>query len=138
MQHGDVIAEVYLRPARSYTVKPTPGRRLVFDRGYARVHTDAELDYVLGLPEALIEPVDRYSEHIAQRIAAREEHRPARASMDLTPGTCLASEYPALLKDHPAPVTVIEPEPADEDPRFTAYSISFGNVEPEPAKGKRR
>lgn len=83
MRHDTVIADVFLKPAQSYTVTTMPGRKLKFLFGQATIVNDTDLDYVLNLPNATVRPTPRYLEHVALRIKNRDSLHRAVSEIDV-------------------------------------------------------
>lgn len=133
MRFGDPIATVFLRPARSFSIKPTPNRKLYFQGGSARVFTDPEVEWALNRADVSIRPEPRYQEHVAQLIQQRDELHPVHPEAQIDNGDfiCLAIEYPERRLN--APPAVVEPEPELES-GFTPYGAAWE----EPKRGRPR
>lgn len=95
MADSRLIATVTLRPAQSYSVLTTPGRRLHFHGGNAEIVTEPDLQYVLGMPNASIRPEERYHEHVALAIRNRPELKPAMADIDYGGRVMSSADYSA-------------------------------------------
>jgi hypothetical protein len=138
-QNTNMIADVFLRPAQTYSVTTTPGHKLFFRVGRAEILTDADLDYVLGLPNASIRPTPRWHEHVVARINARSEFKPAQAEIDYEGVLCSAQDF-AVQKEQPlADVPDIEQLFAGTPPEEDAPDWNFPTTMPEePKRGPGR
>lgn len=72
MRNDGQIATVFLRPAESYSVITTPGRKLNFNNGRADILAQGDLEFVLGMPNAVIYPEPRFLDAVADTILKRE------------------------------------------------------------------
>lgn len=99
MQHDTLIADVFLRPAQTYSVVTKPGRKLKFLYGAAQIVNDEDLDYVLNLPNASVRPTPRYTEHVALRIRDRDELHPAKAEIDVEGRILTCEQFVAALTE---------------------------------------
>lgn len=102
MPFQEPLAEAWLQPAETYSVRSGPGRRLNFLYGHATLYTVQDVEYVLSLAHAAIEPTNRAGAQVADLIEARDPVlHPALASV-VVGGERLSGA--AFLRLHRTPV----------------------------------